>query len=77
VLRVLQGLSFDLGHPKGFFLRVCKYLYDVDIVEEDAFMAWRDLVDDVYPGKGEALVAVNEFLNWMATADDDDDEDDE
>jgi len=64
----LQVYAYEKGSPKGFMLRMAKSLYDLDIVEEDAFSAWREEINDEFPGKGDALVDLNEYLNWMRTA---------
>lgn len=62
-------------------LRMAGHLYDFDIVEDVAWSAWREEVNMEIPGKGDALVAVNEYLNWMRTAaaesSDEDESDDE
>lgn len=43
----------------GMLLRWFVYLYNLEIVEEEAFLKWReDDVTDAYPGKGEALFQV-------------------
>lgn len=70
----LQSVCDMLQFPKGLMLRMTKNLYDCDIVEEEAFMAWREEINDEHPGKGNALIAVNEYLNWMKTAEGGDDE---
>ena len=57
-------------------LRISVLLYDNDVVEQPAWMRWREEVNDDDPGKGEALVALNEYLNWMETAEEDEEEDD-
>ena len=44
---------------------------------QDAFQAWREDVDDPTPEKTKALVQVNEFLQWLMTADEEGDDDDE
>lgn len=49
-------------------------LYDNDAVEEDAWAQWREQVTDD-PGKGEALVALNDYLNWMQEPDSEEEED--
>lgn len=61
----------------GLMLRFSKYFYDYDVVEEEAFTQWREEINDDVPGKGDALVAINEYLNWMKSAveESDDDED--
>lgn len=53
-------------------LRFAVQLYDTDVVEEEAWMQWREEINDLEPGKGDALVALNEYLNWMETAEDED-----
>jgi len=34
-------------------------LYDLEIVEEDAFLKWKEDITDAYPGKGKALFQVS------------------
>jgi translation initiation factor 4G len=43
-------------------------LYDLDVIEEEAFLKWRDDVSDDHPGKGKALFQVNNWLHWLETA---------
>lgn len=64
------------GNPRGFMLRSSGHLYDLDVVEEPAFRAWREEVTDEFPGKANALIAINEYLNWMRTSEDETDSDD-
>ncbi|XP_013186784.2 eukaryotic translation initiation factor 4 gamma 2 [Amyelois transitella] len=52
-------------YPKGMLLRWFMYLYNLEVVEEDAFLRWREDVTDAYPGKGEALFQVNAWLTWL------------
>ena len=33
-------------------------LYDLEIIEEDAFISWKEDVNDQHPGKGQALFQV-------------------
>ena len=33
-------------------------LYDLSIIDEEAFMRWKEDVNDAYPGKGDALFQV-------------------
>lgn len=48
----------SLGFPKGHLLRWFNSLYELEIVEDDAFLTWREDVPDAYPGKGQALIQV-------------------
>lgn len=34
-------------------------LYDFEIIEEDAFISWKEDVNDEHPGKGRALFQVS------------------
>lgn len=51
-------------------LRWFTALYELEIVEEEAFLRWKEDIrtDDAYPGKGKALFQVNSWLTWLATA---------
>eukprot|EP00042_Codosiga_hollandica_P056457 m.813153 g.813153 ORF g.813153 m.813153 type:complete len:55 (+) comp59356_c0_seq3:2449-2613(+) len=53
------------------------FLYEQDVVEDASFLDWREELNDSYPGKGEALVELNEYLNWLSTADEEDEEEDD
>lgn len=75
VVYATQALCCANRFPKGLMLRVAMALYDEDVVEQKAWMHWREEINDHEPGKGDALVALNEYLNWMETAEDDDEDD--
>ena len=47
-----------LFSPSGLMLRMFSYLYDMDVVEEEAFMKWKEDVSQQFPGKGKALFQV-------------------
>jgi translation initiation factor 4G len=49
-------------------LRLAMAMYDSDAVEQDAWALWRSEINDHEPGKGDVLVELNEYLNWMQTA---------
>lgn len=57
----LQVHFFELGFPRGQLLRWFMALYDLEIVEEEAFLTWKEDVTDAYPGKGQALFQVRFF----------------
>ena len=53
-------------------------LYEEDIVEEEAFWAWKDdSTHSQVPGKQRALVNSVRFFGWLQEAVAEDDEDDE
>lgn len=68
IIYALQLLCVQHKFPKGLMLRMAGHLYDLDIVEEESWSSWREEVNVEVQGKGDALVAVNEYLNWMRTA---------
>ena len=54
----LQVFCHEQGFPKGLLLRNFVNFYEFDILEERAFLQWKEDVNDAYPGKGEALFQV-------------------
>ena len=54
----LQVFCYQHQFPKGMLLRWFNILYDLEIVEEEAFLRWKEDVNDQYPGKGKALFQV-------------------
>jgi len=73
----LQVFMYSNKFPKGMLLRWFVYLYDLEIVEEEAFLAWKEDVNDDYPGKGKALFQVNQWLTWLQTTEEDEEEEQE
>ena len=43
-------------------LRAFVNCYEMDIMDEHAFLQWKEDVNDTYPGKGKALFQVKTFL---------------
>ncbi|XP_065070730.1 eukaryotic translation initiation factor 4 gamma 2-like, partial [Rhopilema esculentum] len=73
----LQQFCFLNNFPKGMLLRLFMAFYDLEMIEEDAFLRWREDINDEYPGKGKALFQVNNWLQWLETADEEDESDEE
>ena len=42
-------------------LRLFILFYDLELIEEDAYMKWKEDINDEYPGKGKALFQVCHF----------------
>ena len=42
-------------------LRLFVHLYEMEVIEEQAFVKWKEQVSDEYPGKGKALFQVTLF----------------
>ncbi|CAB4009217.1 eukaryotic translation initiation factor 4 gamma 2-like [Paramuricea clavata] len=57
-LYALQVFCHCNEFPKGLLLRMFVTLYDLEIIEEDAFISWKEDVNDQHPGKGRALFQV-------------------
>lgn len=74
-LHALQLFWMSKNKPKGFLLRCFINLYNLDLVDENTFMAWREEIDSNYPAKGEALFEVNRWLTWLENAEEEDDND--
>ncbi|XP_030377134.1 eukaryotic translation initiation factor 4 gamma 2 [Scaptodrosophila lebanonensis] len=74
-LYALQLFCYNENFPKGMLCRWFKYLYDSEIIEEEAFVLWKEEISDKYPGKGSALFQVNAWLTWLQEAESEDDED--
>lgn len=43
-------------------LRYFVHFYDMEIIEEEAFLAWKEDITQEFPGKGKALFQVIPFL---------------
>ncbi|CAO1427783.1 unnamed protein product [Diamesa serratosioi] len=71
----LQVYCFQYKYPKGLLLRWFTALYELEIIEEDAFLRWKEDITEIYPGKGTALFQVNSWLTWLEEAESEDDED--
>lgn len=76
-LYAVQVYCHNLGFPKGMFLRFFVNLYDMEVIEEEIYLKWKEEVNDQFPGKGKALFQVNQWLNWLEQAEEDDSEDDD
>ncbi|XP_074660578.1 eukaryotic translation initiation factor 4 gamma 2-like [Tubulanus polymorphus] len=77
VLYALQVLAYNHSFPKGLLLRMFMNLYDMEVLEEDAFLKWKEEVNNVYPGKGKALFQVNQWLMWLEQAEEEDEDSDD
>lgn len=58
----------------GMLLRFFVHFYDMEIIEEEAFLAWKEDITQEFPGKGKALFQVNQWLTWLETAEEEESE---
>lgn len=56
VVALNNGVTFCL---LGMLLRFFVHFYDMEIIEEEAFLAWKEDITQEFPGKGKALFQVN------------------
>ncbi|CAL8079282.1 unnamed protein product [Orchesella dallaii] len=70
----LQSAWFALECPKVMLLRWFMNTYELDLIEEDSFLKWKEDIRDDYPGKGKALFQVNQWLNWLEEEEDEGEE---
>lgn len=78
-LYALQTLCHQLKFPKGMLLRWFNCLYDLEVIDDEVFLTWKEDINDDFPGKGQALFQVNTWLIWLEEeeAEDSDEEDQE
>lgn len=58
-------------------LRWFMNMYELEIIEEGAFLKWKEDIRDDYPGKGKALFQVNQWLLWLEQADEEEEDDED
>lgn len=46
-------------------LRFFVHFYDMEIIEEEAFLAWKEDITQEFPGKGKALFQVSAMLRFF------------
>ena len=52
-------------------------LYEMEIIEDEVFLKWKEDINDEYPGKGKALFQVNAWLTWLSEIQDESEEEEE
>uniref|UniRef100_A0A7N8XJ00 Eukaryotic translation initiation factor 4 gamma 2 n=1 Tax=Mastacembelus armatus TaxID=205130 RepID=A0A7N8XJ00_9TELE len=76
-LYALQVHCNAKAYPKGMLLRYFVNFYDMEIIEEEAFLSWKEDITQEHPGKGKALFQVNQWLTWLETAEEEESEDED
>jgi len=74
VIYVLQMYCNEHHFPKEMLLRLFIIFYNTELVDEDVFLQWKEDINETYPGKGKALFQVNNWLQWLETADEEDED---
>ncbi len=57
----MQVYAGSKGFPKYFLAHLFNAMYDLELIEEEAFYSWKDEINENYPNKGQALFHVNNF----------------
>lgn len=70
-----RPLSRDPTPPSA--PRLCKLLYDEDLVEEDAFLAWAEEKEHASEEERVFLRKAQRFIEWLRQEDDSDEEEDD
>jgi len=73
----LQIYCHEKHFPKEMLLRLFIIFYNTELVDEDVFLQWKEDINETYPGKGKSLFQVNNWLQWLETADEEEDEEGE
>lgn len=73
----VQVLCHQYNFPKGMLLRMFMNLYDMEVIDEEIFLRWKEEVNGEHPGKGKALFQVNSWLTWLEQAEEESEEEEE
>ncbi|KAL7576277.1 hypothetical protein ACA910_018102 [Epithemia clementina (nom. ined.)] len=84
-MQILWGIQFycdKIGFPKlndeYIVQAMFRGMYKFDLVEEDAFMEWKDDETEAFEkGKLKAIIQTVEWFTWLSQADDDEEEEEE
>ena len=57
----MQVYANSKGFPKYYLAHLFNQMYDLEIIEEEAFLQWKDEINENYPNKGQALFYVGNF----------------
>lgn len=58
----LQIYAESKAFPKYLLPHLFNQMYDLELIEEEAFYTWKDEINDNYPNKGQALFHVINFF---------------
>ena len=78
-----RSMSWSYSHSQTYrkfvvvLLRWFMNLYELDIIEEEALLKWKEDIRDDFPGKGQALFQVNQWLQLLQEANESDGESEE
>jgi translation initiation factor 4G len=64
----MQVYASSKGFPKYFLAHLFNQMYDLEIIDEEAFYLWKDEINENYPDKGQALFHLQRWFNWLQEA---------
>lgn len=64
----MQVYANSKGFPKYFLAHLFNQMYDLEIVDEEAFLQWKDEINENYPNKGHALFYLQRWFSWLQEA---------
>lgn len=64
----MQVYANSKGFPKYFLAHLFNQMYDLEIIEEESFLQWKDEINENYPNKGQALFYLQRWFNWLQEA---------
>ena len=64
----MQVYAGSKGFPKYFLAHLFNAMYDLELIEEEAFYLWKDEINESYPNKGQALFHLQRWFNWLQEA---------
>lgn len=64
----MQVYAGSKGFPKYFLAHLFNQMYDLEIIDEEAFYLWKDEINENYPDKGQALFHLQRWFNWLQEA---------
>lgn len=67
-INAMQVYANSKGFPKYFLAHLFNQMYDLEIIEEEAFLQWKDEINENYPNKGQALFYLQRWFNWLQEA---------
>lgn len=74
----VQLYCYEREFRDKVLLNLFRTLYNFDVIEEEAFMAWSEDQEDSTPDKGKAIMEAGPFLRWLEEQQDEEsDEEDE
>jgi translation initiation factor 4G len=64
----MQVYASSKGYPKYLLAHLFNQMYDLEIIDEEAFYMWKDEINENYPDKGQALFSLQKWFSWLQEA---------